>query len=912
VNGDGYADVIVGAWRYSNVEAQEGAVFVWYGAAAGLGSNGTPANADWRAEADQAYANFGFAAATAGDVNGDGYSDIVIGVPFYDSPEVDEGAAFVYHGSASGLNPGSRPVGTPANADFASYGNQADARLGWSVAPAGDVNGDGYADVAAGAHFYDTTGKPDTYVNGGRALVYFGSSSGLTSSPWTEDLLQTEGHFGTCVATAGDVNGDGFSDVIVGAAGFDNAYADEGKAFLYLGSAAGLDFAAAWTADSPQATAYFGYAVASAGDVNADGYADVAVGAPYFDNGETNEGRVFVYHGSSSGLPAGASPSWTAESNQTGAQFGYVLAPAGDVNGDGYGDLLVATPYYNASHGGAWVFHGSSTGLSKDGTRPQGTPANADWSKPDPGAVYNCGTSAAGAGDVNGDGYADVVVGCPDYLGGRVDVHHGSATGLATSASWTAHKDEANARLGYAVASAGDVNGDGYSDLVAGTYYGWAYVFHGSGSGLDQHGHRPSGGHAQAADWTATAANICFGCAVASAGDVNGDEYADVVIGAPYYTNVVTNQGMALVFHGSATGLDKNGTRPVGYTTNADWSRVEAINEAWYGFSVASAGDVNGDGFSDVVVGAAHTSMAYAYQGSAAGLSASATWTGGLGWSVASAGDVNGDGYSDVITGDYFANVNGQAMLYYGNDGAGKAMRVQQRRYDDTSQIAPLGKSESASALRLRIVGRGAMGRTRVKFERQVEVLGTPFGTHGTMASSSWVDTGTGGVGISEPTTGLTQGSVYHWRVRLRYDLARSPFQHRSRWMTVPWNGWQEGDLRMACSAPIPSGSPTVTESKSGSTATISWAPLAGATAYDLVRGDLNTLRSTGGDYGLATDRCIAANTIGTSATDSDTPAVGYGFYFLLRGENCGGVGTYNEGTPSQPGNRDTGNTDCP
>ena len=104
------------------------------------------------------------------------------------------------------------------------------------------------------------------------------------------------------MATAGDVNGDGYADVIVGAFGYDNGQADEGRAFVYHGSAGGLSGSAAWTAESDQAGAWFGSSVATAGDVNGDGYADVIVGAPYYDNGQTDEGRAFVYHGSAGGL----------------------------------------------------------------------------------------------------------------------------------------------------------------------------------------------------------------------------------------------------------------------------------------------------------------------------------------------------------------------------------------------------------------------------------------------------------------------------------------------------------------------------------------------------------------------------------------------------------------------------------
>ena len=110
--------------------------------------------------------------------------------------------------------------------------------------------------------------------------------------------------FGYAVASAGDVNGDGFSDVIVGSYLQDNGQSNEGRAFVYKGSATGLATSPTWSLESNQSSANFGFSVATAGDVNGDGFSDVIVGAELFDNGETNEGRAFVYHGSATGLAA--------------------------------------------------------------------------------------------------------------------------------------------------------------------------------------------------------------------------------------------------------------------------------------------------------------------------------------------------------------------------------------------------------------------------------------------------------------------------------------------------------------------------------------------------------------------------------------------------------------------------------
>src|SRR5439155_22422688 len=137
----------------------------------------------------------------------------------------------------------------------------------------------------------------------------------------------------------GDVNGDGYSDVIVGAVLYDNGQADEGRAYVYLVFPSATLFRSGWTAESNQVAAQFGWSVATAGDVNGDGYSDVIVGAPLYSNGEGEEGRAFVYLGSASGLAVTAA--WTAESDQISAYFGNSVATAGDVNGDGYSRFIV-------------------------------------------------------------------------------------------------------------------------------------------------------------------------------------------------------------------------------------------------------------------------------------------------------------------------------------------------------------------------------------------------------------------------------------------------------------------------------------------------------------------------------------------------------------------------------------------
>ncbi|MCK6530368.1 FG-GAP-like repeat-containing protein [Myxococcota bacterium] len=407
----------------------------------------------WTAASDQASARFGFSVSSAGDVNGDGYGDVVVGAPYYDGGESYEGAAFLYLGSSSGLS---------ASASWTAESDQASALFGTSVSSAGDVNGDGYADVVVGA-----LGYSNGEASEGAAFVYLGSPSGLSASAsWTAEPDQASARFGSSVSSAGDVNGDGYADVVVGAYDYDNGETNEGAAFLYLGSSSGLSASASWTAESDQASASFGRSVSSAGDVNGDGYGDVVVGARDYDNGETNEGAAFLYLGSPMGLSASAS--WTAESDQATGYFGYSVSSAGDVNGDGYADVVVGASAYSdgeSFEGAAFLYLGSPSGLS----------ASASWTAESDQANAYFGTSVSSAGDVNGDGYGDVVVGAYAHDQGETDeggafLYLGSSSGLSASASWTAESDQESTSFGYSVSSAGDVNGDGYADVVVGAY----------------------------------------------------------------------------------------------------------------------------------------------------------------------------------------------------------------------------------------------------------------------------------------------------------------------------------------------------------------------------------------------------------------------------------------------------------
>ena len=782
VNGDGYSDVIVGADYYDNDQEDEGRAYVYHGGAAGLAAE--PA---WTAESDQAYAQFGISVGTAGDVNGDGYSDIIVGAFYYNGGQNREGQAYVYHGSAIGL---------AADPAWTAEGNQTSALFGYAVRTAGDVNGDGYGDVIIGAYTYDNGQE-----NEGRVYVYHGSPAGLATDPsWTAESNQDSALLGWSVGTAGDVNGDGYSDVIAGAVWYSNGQVYEGQAAVYHGGPMGLATDPAWTAEGDQDDALYGYSVGTAGDVNGDGYSDVIVGAPSYDTGQTAAGRAYVYHGSVEGLAA--DPAWTAESDQESAGLGEAVGTAGDVNGDGYSDVIVSAPSYDndqVDEGQVYVFYGSAEGLAAD---PAWT-AESDH--------YGCGfgSSAGMAGDVNGDGYSDVIVGAPEYDNDQTDegqafVYYGSADGLGADPDWTAESDQDDALFGESVGTAGDVNGDGYSDVIVGADYydndqedeGRAYVYHGGAAGL-----------AAEPAWTAESdqAYAQFGISVGTAGDVNGDGYSDIIVGAFYYNGGQNREGQAYVYHGSAIGL----------AADPAWTAEGNQTSALFGYAVRTAGDVNGDGYGDVIIGAytydngqENEGRVYVYHGSPAGLATDPSWTAEsnqdsalLGWSVGTAGDVNGDGYSDVIAGAvWYSNgqsAEGRAYVYYGNGGDGLDVLPRQMRADGSAPIAYLGMSDSRTAFQLRLTGRMPLGRDDVRLQWQVAPLGTPITATDVISGvSGWTDVLTTGVVISQDVAGLTLSTPYHWRVRLLYRPGNALGQPASRWLHIPWAGWNETDVR--------------------------------------------------------------------------------------------------------------------
>lgn len=394
----------------------------------------TPLTPVWRTDGLGLPSGYGSALDGVGDLDADGFADLAVGEPYIDLDAATQvSRLYWFAGGVSG--PGETP-------DRVYYESENFLQLGRSISNA-DVNGDGFSDLLAGTQ---------------KRLVraYHGSPIGPSHAPdWSVTVADAGAD--TVVAGAGDVNGDGYEDVVVGLPYCGRGEAREGCAYLYLGSASGLSTTAAWTAESDRANAQFGRSVEGIGDVDGDGFDDVAVGAPYYGN---YAGRVYVFRGAPSGLVAAGA----IDGAGVGDEFGTALAAVGDGNADGRADLLVGSPRADGAvgvdQGRAVVLPGTASGI---GTIPL-------WEVGGTEAHALLGESVAGIGDFDRDGFGDLAVGAPrrDVGPGKTFVYRGRANGWETAPSYVATAPDAPGCFGCAVAGAGDVNGDGFSELLVG------------------------------------------------------------------------------------------------------------------------------------------------------------------------------------------------------------------------------------------------------------------------------------------------------------------------------------------------------------------------------------------------------------------------------------------------------------
>jgi hypothetical protein len=425
---------------------------------------------------------------------------------------------------------------------FKLIGEEAVNQAGRSVAGAGDVDGDGYDDLLVGAHA-GSHGEPEA---GAIYLVYGPLTEGLDLSAADAKLVgeEPEDYAGSSLASAGDINADGYDDVLVGAWGHES-----GEAYLLYGPLVGdLDLSAADVKlFSGDLSDYAGKSVASAGDVDDDGLDDVLVGAPGDEDGGYVAGAAYLLYGP----PEDGLDLSSADVKLIGEEAddlaGWTVAAAGDVDADGFDDVLVGAEHddeggYNA--GAAYIVNGPLAG-------------RIDLSSADTKLIgeerYDVASwSVASAADVDMDGYDDVLVGAYENDdGGSTSNDIGAAYLVYGPLVGDLDLSAADAKMigenagdwaGYSVASAGDVDNDGFSDLLVG-----ARNNGGSGAAYLVYGPLTGDLDLSSADakFTGESSEAFTGCSVASAGDVDADGYADLLIGADGDDDGGTDAGAA-------------------------------------------------------------------------------------------------------------------------------------------------------------------------------------------------------------------------------------------------------------------------------------------------------------------------------------------------------------------------------
>jgi hypothetical protein len=405
-NNDSYDDVVVGAPRHGPFMAmQMGQAFVFYGSSTGLSS--TP---DLTLNGEAQSDNFGWSV-SSGDFNNDGYDDVIVGAPLYDlNQSLDIGRAYIFYGGAS----------PDANADVTMTGEVAGDRFGWSVSTAGDFGNatgsgcDSIEDAIVGAPKYDNGFSTDD----GKAYIFYGSSSMNNVADVTMVGETISDEFGYSVSYAGNVNSTNAShcdDVIVGAPLFNDATmgypgnVDAGKAYIFYGNSASPS-TADWTKMGGAAGDKFGWSVSNAGDTNNDGYDDVVIGAPEYDNGgSSDEGRAYIFNGGSS-MDTTVDVTLSGES-VAGDKFGFSVSYAGNIDNDNYDDVVIGVPLNDVggtSAGRVFIYYGSSTVDDREDVVMTGTTYNSIGEQ--------LGFAVANAGDVNNDNYDDVITGAPYWF----------------------------------------------------------------------------------------------------------------------------------------------------------------------------------------------------------------------------------------------------------------------------------------------------------------------------------------------------------------------------------------------------------------------------------------------------------------------------------------------------------------
>ncbi|NOZ42957.1 MAG: type I secretion C-terminal target domain-containing protein, partial [Alphaproteobacteria bacterium] len=447
--------------------------------------------------------NSGLFVSSAGDINGDGFDDMIIGAPLADpNGNSSSGESYLVFGQAGSFGASFELSSLNGINGFVINGIDATDVSGLSVSSAGDINGDGFADLIIGASAAD----PNSISNAGETYVVFGKAGSFGASLDLSTLNGANGFVingidagdesGGSVSSAGDINGDGFDDVIIGAYAGDPNGTTSGESYVVFGQAgsfgASLDLstlngANGFVINGINAGDESGLSVSSAGDINGDGIDDVIIGAYRADpNGNNYAGESYLVFGQSGGFGASLDLStlngttgFVINGIDVGDYSGFSVSSAGDINGDGFDDLIIgakeADPSTINNAGESYVVFGKAAAFSASLNLSALTAADGFVLNGIDAADFS-GYTVSSAGDVNGDGFDDLIIGAigadpnGNLAAGESYVVFGQAASFGTSFNLSSLNGtngfiingiDADDRSGFAVSSAGDVNGDG-------------------------------------------------------------------------------------------------------------------------------------------------------------------------------------------------------------------------------------------------------------------------------------------------------------------------------------------------------------------------------------------------------------------------------------------------------------------
>jgi len=629
------------------------------------------------------------AISAAGDLNADGYADLVVGLRI----DTRGGALTLFGGPAGPRFDAAEFPEIDCECDSAATG------FGDSVTGLGDFDGDGFADLAFGMPT-NATGGPER----GAVALWRGHAAGPSRTPaWTTELDgDTAEPPLLFIAPAGDVNGDGRADLLLGAprsGPSDRPLA--GTVLLYSGTASGLDRDPAWTRHGGEADDRAGVAVAP-GDIDGDGLADIAIGEPGYDVGAApNAGRIVIALGTLE-TPL-EDQRFVVSGLASNHGLGAHLAGIGDFDGDGLGDLVACelqprypTPLPRFLAGGRDALREFNFAMLHKRCTPEPT----------------LPPSIASAGDFDDDGLADVA-----YIFREPNYPHLSIIGTSLDA-WMQYNAK---RWGRALGTYGDVDGNGVDDLFLATPS--------DATGLGRlHSFRAPWGNPQ--DMVpSTEAGDGLGEAAAGIGDLDGDGFADYLVGAPFRSVDGANAGSAWIYRGSPTGIFKPPAHLV--ATGLPGEKV--------GRQVGAAGDLNGDGFPDFMV---------------ARIIREGRW---------------------------------RIDLYLGNGGLGvpaaNGLSTHVRSPRTGRPVAYGGLLDTAQSMTVRGLGASAFGAMPVVLEAEAHRFDRESAP-GASSRSAVRSASQARAGISTLIDGLEAQTAYHVRARLRAPLGRAPLQIATRWVS--------------------------------------------------------------------------------------------------------------------------------